>query len=65
VQYVHGHIADRWLRVNMYSAGIRCCVGTGDTLRVTAHKVCFFKVYTVKFLYSTLAISGVRVGAVG
>jgi len=39
-------------------AGIRCCEGTGDTLRVTAQKV-------VKFLYNTLEISGVRGGAVG
>ena len=64
MQYVYGHIDDRWVRV-ICCAGIWGCVGTSDTLRVTAQKICFFKVYVVTFLCSALAISGVRGGAVG
>ena len=64
MHYVHGHIDDRWVRV-MFCTGIRGCVGTSDTLRVTVQKVCFFKVYVLKLLCSTVAISGVHSGAVG
>jgi hypothetical protein len=48
----------------MFCAGIKGCVGTSDTLRVNVQKVCFFKVYVLKILCSTVEISGVRGGAV-